>query len=83
MGGRAERASRCSRESAGRGRLFFEDASSFLSYLVSMSLGQQGQQQQQGPVWIIIGVSFSVLTTASFPPKPSTMTCISRQKHTA
>lgn len=48
------------------------------SYLVSLILGQQRQQQQQGPVWIIIGVSFSVLTTASFPPKPCTMTSISR-----
>lgn len=60
-----------------KSNLFFED-NSLPSYLVSMSLGQQGQQQQQGPVWVIIGVSFSILSTASFPPKPSTMTSINR-----
>lgn len=47
-------------------------------YLVIVMRGQQGQQQQQGPVLITMGVSLRALSRASFPPKPSTMISMRR-----
>lgn len=49
-----------------------------LPHLLMVIRGRQGQQQQQGPVLTTMGTSFRVLSTASFPPKPSTMTSIRR-----
>lgn len=49
-----------------------------LPHLLMVIPGRQGQQQQQGPVLTTMGTSFRVLSTASFPPKPSTMTSIRR-----
>lgn len=47
-------------------------------HLLMVIRGRQGQQQQQGPVLTAMGTSFRVLSSASFPPKPSTMTSIIR-----
>lgn len=47
-------------------------------HLLMVIRGRQGQQQQQGPVLTTMGTSFRVLSSASFPPKPSIMTIISR-----
>lgn len=49
-----------------------------LPHLLMVIRGRQGQQQQQGPVLSTMGTSFRVLSTASLPPKPSTMTSIRR-----
>ena len=47
-----------------------------LPHLLMVMRGRQGQQQQQGPVLTTMGTSFRVLSRASVPPKPSTITII-------